>query len=161
LCPVFKNWLGFSWLQNLFMLYLVWEWGFWYGMIRDDSISNWGILNGWNNMFWWLLTIILCLVMCELRFGLVLVFLVHEQWRNSASFAQASLSRLDKSCRCLFRVLVRAFRSGDQVRGWATRSLAQARLARLNEVARKPGRFEHDFSPRREVLECWATDTLA
>ena len=36
--------------------------------------------------------------------------------------------------------------------GWATRSLAQVRLARLSEVARKPGQIERDFSPRREVL---------
>ena len=142
------------------MLHLIREWGFWYGMVRDGSISSWGILNGWNNMFWCLLVIILCLGMCELRFGLVLVLLVHEQWRNSTSFARASLSRLGESCRSSFRVLVWVFRSGDQVRSWAKRSLTQARLARLSEVARKPGRFERDFSPRRGVLECWATYTL-
>jgi len=47
-------------------------------------------------------------------FGLVLASGVREQRQNSAILAQASPSRLSESCRSLFRVLVLAFRSGDQ-----------------------------------------------
>jgi len=34
-------------------------------------------------------------------------------------------------------------------------------MARLGKVARKPGRFKRDFSPRREVSKCRAIGTLA
>jgi len=83
---------------------------------------------------------------------MVLVFWVREQWRNSASFAQASPSRLGESCRNSFMVLVRAFHSGDEVWVWATRSLAQASEARLSEVAMRLVHVQRNFSSRREVL---------
>ena len=88
-------------------------------------------------MFWGLLAPILCLVMFELCFGLVLVSYMREQRRNSDIFAQASHSRLSESCRNSSLVLVRASRSSDQFWSWATRPLAQARIARPSEVAMK------------------------
>jgi len=39
--------------------------------------------------------------------------------------------------------------------------LGERSSARLSEVTMKPVRVERDFSSRREVLRCWATDTLA
>ena len=45
---------------------------------------------------------------------------MHVQEGDTASFAKASLSRLGESCKSFDRVLARAFRSGDLVRGWAT-----------------------------------------
>jgi len=48
----------------------------------------------------------------ELYIGLVVVDFRSEQGRTSAIFAQASYSRLSKSCRISFPVSVRAFRLG-------------------------------------------------
>ena len=63
----------------------------------------------------------------------VVVNLVCEQWRTSATLAQESYSRLGESCRISYQVLTRACCPGDQYQDWATRSLAQARMARLSE----------------------------
>jgi len=91
----------------------------------------------------------------------IVVVLVCDQRRTSAIFAQASPSRLSESCRVSFWVLVRVFRLGNLCQDWATNTLAWAREARLSEVAMKLVRVERDFSSRRGVLRCWATDNLA
>jgi len=94
-------------------------------------------------MFWHVLW-------CEL--GNVGVDSVCEQTWNPTSLAQAGPSRLSESCRVSLWFLVRCSRLGDQEKGWATWSLAQARDTHLSEVTRKPRSFERDISPRREVL---------
>jgi len=45
-----------------------------------------------------------CLVLYLLRFGYGFGLFVIAQWRNTTSFAQATPSRLGKSCRSWFRV---------------------------------------------------------
>jgi len=63
------------------------------------------------------------------------------QWRNSASLAQASLSRLGESCRTSRLIWDRAARPGDL--GLVLSDLVSLRrgTARLSEVARRLERF--------------------
>jgi len=65
-----------------------------------------------------------CLISCLLHFGHGLVVFVIEQWRNSASFAQDTLSCPGESCRSPFSVQSRAFRSDDQGGVWTKHNLA-------------------------------------
>jgi len=92
---------------------------------------------------------------------MVLVNWVCEERRNSASFAQASLSRLSESCRISFLVLVRISRLGDQCQCWAIGSLAQARMARPSKVTMRLVHVKRETSFRRGVMCVWANDGLA
>jgi len=101
-------------------------------MLGNDRILFWSVL--------W----------CEL--GKVGVNWMREQTWNLASLAQAGPPRPSESCKVSLWFLVRVFRLGDQEKGWMIWSLAQMRGTRLGEVTRKPGSFERDISPKREVL---------
>jgi len=59
-----------------------------------------------------------------------------KQRENSASLAQASVSRLNESCRTSFLLLYCVSHLGDPVSGLRDLSLARARDNRLSEDAK-------------------------
>ena len=60
---------------------------------------------------------------------------MRRQGRTSTNFAQVSPPRLSETCRNSFLIFHRASRSDDPFLCWATHSLAQARMARISDVA--------------------------